>query len=344
MEELDLMLRGGAAALCLYKAGRWMSIRSNCYLSLFGALFGLSAAIYVVTSQRAAFYDGISAWEPIYLMGKLVAFFFWMFAQALFKDDFRPTLWHGLPALAIALNASLCNGSHEHVATQLALHGMMVLLFGHVLYLGLRDRDGDLVDKRRSFRIGVALSIPLVGFGVIALDLMTTSLPLVGVGALIQSGSVFAVAALIAFWMSRIDDALLPPTKPVTQVHQAKLPAADRLELARLDTAVQSGVLYEPGLTIGQLADRITVPEHRLRKLINQGLGYRNFNAFLNDHRAAEARKRLSDPELAREQIIQHAFALGYASLAPFNRAFRERVGTSPSAFREEALEARIAE
>jgi AraC-like DNA-binding protein len=41
---------------------------------------------------------------------------------------------------------------------------------------------------------------------------------------------------------------------------------------------------------------------------------------------------------MAREQIIQHAFSLGYASLAPFNRAFRERVGVSPTEYREGAL------
>ena len=51
-----------------------------------------------------------------------------------------------------------------------------------------------------------------------------------------------------------------------------------------------------------------------------------------------EAKRRLADPKMAREQIVSHAFSLGYASLAPFNRAFRERVGISPTEYREQVL------
>ena len=54
------------------------------------------------------------------------------------------------------------------------------------------------------------------------------------------------------------------------------------------------------GLTIGSLSAELGVPEYRLRQLINEGLGHRNFNAFLNRYRIEEAKAALADPEQGR--------------------------------------------
>ena len=94
----------------------------------------------------------------------------------------------------------------------------------------------------------------------------------------------------------------------------------------------------EPGLAIGTLADRLDVPEHRLRALINRRLGHRNFSAFLNTHRIAEAQRRLADPDQVDLPVLTIAMDLGYGSLAPFNRAFREAVGQTPTEFRRGAF------
>ena len=82
----------------------------------------------------------------------------------------------------------------------------------------------------------------------------------------------------------------------------------------------------------------MNLPEHRLRKLINGALGYRNFAAFVNDYRIAEAKRRLATPDFVHTQITSLAFDLGYGSLAPFNSAFKERAGLSPSEYREQVL------
>jgi hypothetical protein len=50
------------------------------------------------------------------------------------------------------------------------------------------------------------------------------------------------------------------------------------------------------GLTIGVLANRLGLPEYRLRRLINQRLGYRNFSVFLNSFRIEEVKTALADP------------------------------------------------
>ena len=60
------------------------------------------------------------------------------------------------------------------------------------------------------------------------------------------------------------------------------------------------------GVTIGTLATRLAVPEYRLRRLINQQLGYRNFNVFLNNHRIEEAKAALGGSVAGRGARDHH--------------------------------------
>ena len=82
------------------------------------------------------------------------------------------------------------------------------------------------------------------------------------------------------------------------------------------------------------------VHPRRLRRLINGGLGHRNFADFVGAHRIAAARAALADPANARASISALAFDLGYASLGPFNRAFKDATGQTPSEWRQAALAA----
>ena len=92
------------------------------------------------------------------------------------------------------------------------------------------------------------------------------------------------------------------------------------------------------GLTISRLAEELGAPEHRLRRLINQRLGHRNFADFLNAHRIEAAKRHLADPEQAHSTVAAIAFGLGYGSLGPFNRAFRAATGATPTEWRRQAL------
>ncbi len=114
---------------------------------------------------------------------------------------------------------------------------------------------------------------------------------------------------------------------------------AVKADLDRLDRLMIGDQIWrEEGLTIAGLASRSGIPETQLRRLINDRLGYRNFPSFVNAHRIAEAQRRLADPREARTSISTMAFDLGFASLGPFNRAFREATGASPSEWRRAAL------
>lgn len=95
----------------------------------------------------------------------------------------------------------------------------------------------------------------------------------------------------------------------------------------------------EMGLTIGKLAAQLNVPEYRLRETINAGLGFRNFNEYLNGYRIAETALALSDEKQDHLPILTIAMEAGFRSLSSFNKAFKEAKGITPTAFRKKALQ-----
>jgi AraC-like DNA-binding protein len=121
----------------------------------------------------------------------------------------------------------------------------------------------------------------------------------------------------------------------------AAVVAADQAALARLTQAMDADALWrQEGLTIGRLAERVGVPEHRLRRLINDELGHRNFADFVNSRRIEAAKHALADPAQARTTVAVIAYDHGFSSLGPFNRAFKAQTGVSPREWRTRVLQA----
>lgn len=115
--------------------------------------------------------------------------------------------------------------------------------------------------------------------------------------------------------------------------------AVDPVLLRRLDHLMTVERTYrQEGLAIGALAARLDVPERRLRQAINEGLGYRNFNAFLNRYRIEDAKLALSDLTQREVPVLTIAMDAGFQSIGPFNRAFKAETGVTPTEFRREAL------
>lgn len=118
-------------------------------------------------------------------------------------------------------------------------------------------------------------------------------------------------------------------------------PAEDRLAdaLHRLMTAERA--YRDEDLGIAQLAARLAVPEYRLRRLINQRLGHRNFNAYINGFRLQEALAALAalaDPAKRERPVLSIALEAGFQSIGPFNRAFKAATGLTPTEFRRQKL------
>jgi AraC-like DNA-binding protein len=151
----------------------------------------------------------------------------------------------------------------------------------------------------------------------------------------------------LATALMRLDRDFLPPdtaverSLPLTEDDNGTSNASERDQdkdlLARLDAVMRDQEVWrETGLTISGLAARLSIPEYRLRRLINQQLGFRNFTAFLNEYRLSAAALRLADRDQGRIPVLTIALELGWGSIGPFNRAFRARFGMTPTDYRRQ--------
>jgi AraC-like DNA-binding protein len=121
------------------------------------------------------------------------------------------------------------------------------------------------------------------------------------------------------------------------------LTGADATQLAALRKLIDHGKVYrEPDLSVASLSRKLDIPEHRLRHLINRQLGHRNFSAFINGYRLAEAEAALGDPTQAAVPILTIALDAGFGSIGPFNRAFKAHTGLTPTEYRRAPLPGRF--
>lgn len=95
----------------------------------------------------------------------------------------------------------------------------------------------------------------------------------------------------------------------------------------------EEGAYAQPDLKVADLARRLGEAEYKVSRSI-AGLGFRNFNQMANRFRIEEARRRLADPALRRLPVLTIAYDCGFASIGPFNRAFKAETGMTPLAFR----------
>lgn len=217
-------------------------------------------------------------------------------------------------------------------------------MIGHLIWTALEGRRDDLVETRRRTRLWFVLGVAITA--VIVISGETAHFLYSGTGedpdwlSTVRTAVLWPIVMFGTFWFLNLQpEHLLFETAKQTVPTAAEIDPKDAATHKRLTDAMETErVFTEQGLTIGTLAEKISVPEHQLRALINQGLGFRNFSAFLNSHRIAFAKEVLRDPEQARTPVLTIAMDAGYNSLAPFNRAFKATEGVTPTEFRRTAL------
>ncbi len=94
------------------------------------------------------------------------------------------------------------------------------------------------------------------------------------------------------------------------------------------------GAFAEPDLKVADLARRVGAAEYKVTQCITGPLGFRNFNHMANHFRLAEAKRRLADPRFDHLPVLTIALDCGFGSIGPFNRAFKENTGTTPTQYR----------
>ncbi|MDH4383926.1 MAG: AraC family transcriptional regulator [Caulobacter sp.] len=344
LDTLETLVRGIAVGAMLCTALAMLTGRPMVPARWCGALFSLAAAGFALHSGGA---ETRAVWPiilPIWLLSMGGTAYFWMFGMALFEDrPFRLTRW--IPAVVMTLVGLTGAWTARPLSEGIwVFHNLLeVALVGHVLSLVWRHREGDLIEARRALRTPV---IVLISIYAIALSGFEIAFEL-GMRApwlsLLQAASlaVISLLAAMAFLTARPGLFAIASDERVLEPRVEDIDPQDRPLLTRLQSVMTEDQIWrQEGLTIGRLAASVQAPEHRLRRLINGGLGYRNFADFLNGQRIEAARTTLSDPAQARLPVSSLAFDLGYASLGPFNRAFKDATGQTPSQWRLESLRA----
>ena len=282
-------------------------------------------------------------------LGCAVPYAFWLLAKVHFDDEFRVGPRHGLGIAAfLALHyGSWLVGSGRLVppppldrvpasswmmGAALVSLALMVHALVHV-FVGARS---DLVVPRVKLRY---LVLALSG-GYILLELAAEAV--VGerfgsprFGAQVHAVTTGALVFCVSLLCLRVRPEVLKPAR----AGGADVAVLDPALEERLRRLMEDDRAYrEEGLTIAALARRMDAHEHKVRQLINSRLGFRNFNAFLHHFRIQEARRVLADPAQSHVGVAQVAFQVGYRSLGPFNKAFKELTGLTPTEFRSARL------
>jgi AraC-like DNA-binding protein len=341
---LDLALRVASLALLILLAALLGRDARGSLAGRLGVALAAGTAAYALAAAAIAADWPLALRAPLLALASGNGVVLWLFARALFTEDLRPQAWHGAAWLALAAT-SLVNCAvlvPDGAAPWLTpLLGAVALGFD-ALALGavLTGWRGDLVDARRRLRTVVLGSAALAACTIGVLHLVTGATPPPVAASLITATLLLAVVTGFGLVLTRLgDDGLFTPAATAVPAPGVELtPSEDGRLAAALQRLMQEERVYrQEGLTIGALAARLQVPEYRLRRLINQRLGHRNFNAYLNGFRIAEAQAALADPAQARVPVTTIALDAGFQSLGPFNRAFKAVTGRTPSDYRRAA-------
>ncbi|BDX08068.1 helix-turn-helix domain-containing protein [Planctobacterium marinum] len=274
-------------------------------------------------------------WLTASLTGALPALF-WLLCQYVFarRPDVK-TLWGALafysffaPIVARIFSISSTDQLYL-VAKQIPVYVEYVIML-HGIWVVVVNWSDDLVDSRRELR-GAFLSV--VGAALIWASWTLNF----GYGERNWLPALISVAALIvAMILLKGRKGVLLSTVPVVdktaQQEKKKSTSQQEIEAAKLTEIMNAGFYRTEKLTLSMLAQKMQLPEYKTRSLINQTLGYRNFNDYINQLRIADASKRLiSDLEAP---ILNVALDVGYRTLSSFNRAFKEIQGLNPTDYR----------
>lgn len=346
---VDAALRGAGLALLGLLAAQLLRERHGLLAVRVTALLCLGLALQLISASPWFEAEVALVWQaPLIAVSVGNAVLFWVFVQTLFDDEFRLRPRHGLAWLGAAgvslLNCLLATqGSSPLLPWTHGLQRALPLVFT-VLSVAAAAAHwrSDLVEKRRRLRLFV-----LVAGGVYAMAQVGMRLASPGGGrlsqasALVDVGGLLFILTVLAWRLLGLRQLDLWPTPPAVLPAASPGPLPDPTEQAQaqaLLARMRAERLYAADdLSLASLAARLGLPEYRLRRLINQQLGHRNFNAFVNGLRLDDACAALADPAQRDTPVLSIALEAGFQSVGPFNRAFKAATGLTPSEFRRQA-------
>ena len=318
------------------------------------AVLSIFVVFYILNGMTASHIDpnfqiDLSNWQLVVDIGvSAISGLFMIYCFLIFQEgeSFPRTLGVAL-LIQVLLDSwlSLSNLSQaSFVSTDfsgLMVVTMDVLQLGFVclaIYWTLKGWSADLVEDRRILRWFIISIQGSLIFAVLFLENFLLDGGSEG-NATVQAVIVVAIALLtlgmllVALKFDFIS--LSHAIRKVTKLDESIEGGLASFNPEGFDAVFKAGYLYrEAGLTISVLAKKLSLPEYRLRAFIHKELGYRNFNAMLHQYRIEDAANSLSETKNQNLPVLTIALSVGYQSITPFNNAFRQLKGMTPSEYR----------
>lgn len=336
MEVANIIFRLMAASqVLLFLVILLFSMNSFRVRVIGGALLSASIAYFVMPLMVN--YLGVSGDSYLWLYPSLIPCFTLFFVWVVFEEKCDIPVWL-IAILLVDIALSLWFLSNEKAMPNDVIPKMISQTFKILTVIGAvsilwQGRDNDLVEIRLKVRWYFILLLVLTVLGVAIVEMFNLfDVPLTGEA--LGMGWMFLLALIINIGFFRLNPSLdmLGPQTP-----KPKIELGDDTHVDNLLARMQNERLYaDHDLRVGSLADIIGMPEYQLRKKINQSLGFRNFNQFVNGYRIEEAGQRLlSEP---RTPVLSIALDVGFRSISSFNSAFQAHFGVSPTAYRSQTV------
>lgn len=347
IEFFDYLLRFGTIINLVWT----IVFFSICSVRIVHPQIAIATAISLICHLIVSAYDEHTLFGP--LLGAVVEFLarillgvMWLFCLSLFKDKFRMQSLHFF-VLGFYIARSILFQMEvvpDEFFRSISL-SFRTIIYAYLIYVILSEYSGDLIEKRRTFRLWFAFAMIFVPFIVTLERIFISATGYSDRISLFETVPAFLVssAGVIEIIRSLGGTFFSPADTPeqknlFSNTKEESLSSDDKYSLTLLEEKMQAGLYRKPGLTIARLAEIINLPEHRLRKLVNQHLGHQNISQYLNNYRIEEAKIRLADIAQRQVSILEIAMEVGYVSLRPFNRAFKNRTNQTPSSYRKNCM------
>lgn len=320
----------------------WLRFLAVRHLEVVVVAFWLSITSFLVSTA----WDLGVAEVIIGLAGTASCGFSWLFARALFRVDAEREVWPllvvaGLMATGLILSLYTDNQEVSGVMGSVlgfvsSTHGLIsstVLLLALIeAFLGFQH---DLPKTEKRFRITYA-----VGYGgLMAVSVLWLNGVSEGSEVAKASDSIKMICALLAIalsfwaWRYRRRHSLSRPKR--RQRRLASVSKDDQFLANKIVQRLEAEKLYlERDLKLTDLARKLGEADHRVSKCITGVLGFRNFNALVNQYRIKAAKEALIDTRMREVSILSIALDSGFSSIGPFNRAFKNETGQTPTEYR----------
>jgi AraC-like DNA-binding protein len=344
LEHIDLMTRGGSLALLALWS--WLLIRDHrsATAARIAVMMNATIVCHIITTIPGNL--GLGAADIVLELGSAsVPPLFWLFTRTWFNDESHVDWFSWLivvspiPIVIVLTRHNAAQDSIFLISITLMRTSMFLFAFAG-LWIAWRGRDGDLIETRRRFRLVMVWTVGAFVILTNCLEMLAYSNLIPGTTRhIIEAGILILCFAFCAAMFESREDGLFAPANPKPT---APLPLSDETSYndyaslaQKLQSFVEANRIWrDEKMSISKLAGQLGEQEYRVRRAINGAMGHRNFASFLNGYRLTEVAEALADPDQREVPIITMALDAGFGSLGPFNRAFREAEGMTPSEFR----------